>query len=82
MPKGNPSAGGWPVVSWSHGTVGVADRGAPSLDSEALADINDPTDPPMTVHREIKTAPHQLLNEFLNRAGCRSRSRCRSPTGR
>ena len=67
MPKGNPPAGGWSVVSWSHGTVGVADRGAPSLDSEELADIDDPTEPPMTVHRKINAAPHRLLNEFLNR---------------
>ena len=67
IPKGNPPTGGWPVVSWSHGTVGVADRGAPSLDSEELAEIGDPTDPPMTVHRKINAAPHGLLNEFLNR---------------
>ena len=67
MPKGNPPAGGWPVVSWSHGTVGVADRGAPSMDSDELADIDDPTEPPMTVHRKINAAPHRLLNEFLNR---------------
>ena len=67
IPKGNPPAGGWPVVSWSHGTVGVADRGAPSMDSDELADIGDPTDPPMTVHRKINAAPHRLLNEFLDR---------------
>ena len=67
IPKGNPPTGGWPVVSWSHGTVGVADRGAPSLDSEELGDVGDPTDPPMTVHRKINAAPHGLLNEFLNR---------------
>ena len=67
IPQGNPPTGGWPVVSWSHGTVGVADRGAPSLDSEELADIGDPTDPPMTVHRKINAAPHGLLNEFLDR---------------
>ena len=67
MPQGDPPAGGWSVVSWSHGTVGVADRGAPSLDSEELADMSDPTDPPMTIHRKINAAPHVLLNEFLNR---------------
>ena len=67
LPRGNPPTGGWPVVSWSHGTVGVADRGAPSLDSDELADIGDPTDPPMTVHRKINAAPHGLLNEFLDR---------------
>ena len=67
MPQGNPPTGGWPVVSWSHGTVGVADRGAPSLDSEELAEVGDPTGPPMIVHRKINAAPHGLLNEFLNR---------------
>ena len=67
IPKGDPPVGGWPVVSWSHGTVGVADRGAPSLDSEELADIGDPTNPPMTIHRKINAAPHMLLNEFLDR---------------
>ena len=67
MPQGDPPAGGWSVVSWSHGTVGVADRGAPSLDSEELADMSDPTDPPMAIHRKINAAPHVLLNEFLNR---------------
>ena len=30
IPKGTPPEGGWPVVSWAHGTVGVADRCAPS----------------------------------------------------
>ena len=67
IPKGDAPPGGWPVVSWSHGTVGVADRGAPSLDTDQLADIDDPNNPPMTVHRKINAAPHALLNEFLNR---------------
>lgn len=26
LPKGDPPQGGWPLVSWSHGTVGIADR--------------------------------------------------------
>nr|WP_206364798.1 lipase family protein [Sphingomonas populi] len=30
LPKGRAPAGGWPVVAWSHGTVGVADVCAPS----------------------------------------------------
>src|SRR5882757_170685 len=30
IPKGTPPAGGWPIVSWAHGTTGVADRCAPS----------------------------------------------------
>jgi len=32
LPKGDPPLGGWPLVSWSHGTVGIADRCAPSWD--------------------------------------------------
>src|SRR5580693_1965410 len=30
LPKGTPPAGGWPVIAWAHGTVGVADICAPS----------------------------------------------------
>lgn len=30
LPKGTPPAGGWPVVAWAHGTLGVADSCAPS----------------------------------------------------
>ena len=30
LPKGTPPAGGWPFVSWAHGTLGVADICAPS----------------------------------------------------
>jgi dienelactone hydrolase len=30
VPDGPTPAGGWPVVSWAHGTTGVADRCAPS----------------------------------------------------
>lgn len=30
LPKGKPPEGGWPVVAWGHGTVGVADVCAPS----------------------------------------------------
>lgn len=30
LPKGKPPKGGWPVVSWAHGTVGIADQCAPS----------------------------------------------------
>lgn len=31
VPAGEPPAGGWPVLSWAHGTSGVADPCAPSL---------------------------------------------------
>lgn len=30
LPKGEPPAGGWPLVAWAHGTVGIADACAPS----------------------------------------------------
>jgi len=30
LPKGEPPKGGWPIVAWGHGTVGVADICAPS----------------------------------------------------
>ena len=30
LPKGEPPAGGWPLIAWAHGTVGVADVCAPS----------------------------------------------------
>jgi pimeloyl-ACP methyl ester carboxylesterase len=30
IPKGNPPPGGWPLLAWAHGTVGVADVCAPS----------------------------------------------------
>jgi dienelactone hydrolase len=32
IPKGTPPKGGWPVVSWAHGTTGGADICAPSRD--------------------------------------------------
>ena len=30
LPKGAPPSGGWPLVAWAHGTLGVADVCAPS----------------------------------------------------
>jgi pimeloyl-ACP methyl ester carboxylesterase len=32
VPKGTPPEGGWPVISWAHGTTGTADICAPSRD--------------------------------------------------
>lgn len=32
IPKGTPPAGGWPVISWAHGTTGDAAACTPSLD--------------------------------------------------
>ena len=31
LPAGTAPTGGWPVVSWAHGTQGIADRCAPSV---------------------------------------------------
>src|SRR4051812_34702439 len=31
VPKGKAPKGGWPVITWAHGTVGIADACAPSL---------------------------------------------------
>jgi fermentation-respiration switch protein FrsA (DUF1100 family) len=33
VPKGKVPKGGWPVITWAHGTTGVADACAPSRDS-------------------------------------------------
>ncbi|MGY3440754.1 MULTISPECIES: lipase family protein [unclassified Bradyrhizobium] len=30
LPAGEPPAGGWPLVAWAHGTLGIADSCAPS----------------------------------------------------
>ncbi|MEU8247281.1 alpha/beta hydrolase [Nonomuraea sp. NPDC048916] len=34
VPKTTPPPGGWPVISWAHGTTGTADVCAPSRDDE------------------------------------------------
>lgn len=36
IPEGPAPAGGWPVVAWAHGTVGIADVCAPSLTGESV----------------------------------------------
>jgi pimeloyl-ACP methyl ester carboxylesterase len=33
VPRGKPPKGGWPVITWAHGTTGVADACAPSRNS-------------------------------------------------
>jgi pimeloyl-ACP methyl ester carboxylesterase len=30
IPRGKPPKGGWPVLTWAHGTTGIADRCAPT----------------------------------------------------
>lgn len=39
FPEGEPPAGGWPVVAWGHGTVGVADICAPSWAGRPWRDL-------------------------------------------
>lgn len=39
IPKGKAPAGGWPVVTWGHGTVGVADICAPSWSGRSYRDV-------------------------------------------
>lgn len=38
IPKGKAPAGGWPVIAWAHGTVGVADICAPSWAGRSYRD--------------------------------------------
>ena len=42
LPEGEPPAGGWPVLSWAHGTTGVADVCAPSIDAAGAVAIGTP----------------------------------------
>lgn len=37
IPKGRPPVGGWPIISWAHGTTGIADKCAPSWENGNLA---------------------------------------------
>ncbi|MCG8294723.1 lipase family protein [Pseudomonas entomophila] len=39
IPKGKAPAGGWPLASWGHGTVGVADICAPSWAGRSYRDV-------------------------------------------
>lgn len=39
LPRGNPPAGGWPIIAWGHGTLGVADVCAPSWQGRSYRDI-------------------------------------------
>lgn len=39
LPKGTPPAGGWPLVSWGHGTLGGADICAPSWQGRSYRDV-------------------------------------------
>lgn len=61
IPKGEKPSGGWPIVSWAHGTVGGADKCAPSMDNQLVADT-----PALQLHKKINHAPHEMLNAFLD----------------
>jgi len=55
VPKTDKPEGGYPIVTWCHGTVAAADNYAPSRDFEG-SDTSK-------FHRFV----HPLLNEFLNK---------------
>jgi hypothetical protein len=38
-PKGDPPAGGWPLIAWAHGTTGLADICAPSMQARVMFEI-------------------------------------------
>jgi pimeloyl-ACP methyl ester carboxylesterase len=38
LPKGKAPKGGWPVITWAHGTTGIADQCAPSRDTAGNPD--------------------------------------------
>ncbi|MBN1528984.1 MAG: hypothetical protein JW895_07980 [Thermoleophilaceae bacterium] len=42
LPKGRTPRGGWPVISWAHGTSGLGDRCAPSRVGPALPERDRP----------------------------------------
>lgn len=39
LPKGEAPAGGWPLMAWTHGTVGIADVCAPSYNGRQQQDM-------------------------------------------
>lgn len=40
LPKGKAPAGGWPLMAWAHGTVGIADKCAPSWAGRSQRDVD------------------------------------------
>lgn len=40
LPEGTPPDGGWPLMAWTHGTVGIADICAPSWDGRQQQDVD------------------------------------------
>ena len=55
IPPGQPPAGGWPVLSWAHGTTGVADICAPSRDGPGH---------PSHIYNQLADA---MLNQWIKR---------------
>jgi pimeloyl-ACP methyl ester carboxylesterase len=43
VPHGTPPPGGWPVISWAHGTVGNADQCAPTRQSGGYTAVTSAT---------------------------------------
>jgi pimeloyl-ACP methyl ester carboxylesterase len=39
LPKGQAPAGGWPLIAWAHGTVGIADVCAPSFAGRGVWEV-------------------------------------------
>ncbi len=39
VPKGRAPQGGWPIIAWAHGTVGIADICAPSWAGRSYRDV-------------------------------------------
>ncbi|MCY1041578.1 alpha/beta fold hydrolase [Corallococcus sp. bb12-1] len=55
LPDGPAPTGGWPIVTWAHGTLGIADKCAPSRDAIGAS------------AHYFNQAPHRLLNQFLKK---------------
>ena len=53
MPKGKAPKKGWPVITYAHGTTGIADQCAPSRDSSSAG-----------IH-ELNSYAYPLLNRWL-----------------
>src|SRR3954447_6295198 len=42
VPRGKPPKGGWPILTWAHGTTGIADICAPTRAPLAVSYVKDP----------------------------------------
>lgn len=65
VPDGQAPEGGWPVISWAHGTTGVADACAPSTgsvpgsDGEYLRYINE------TIDRYVRAGSAVVQTDYV-----------------